>query len=416
MTAPKSVKKAFAGFACVILAIALNACSSTVMIDRHDDAIRIKKELAAKYERTTTDTVEGRTLRGAVVELQITPGGHGRLDTSFVFVPQGRASREAIRIPVSDVEPVGKWLKQQGLIDESPYNGVNIVETYNRTEKHLSIRSVPVRVLSPDTCGCDDFGFSFAFALPVLRCPRRTFDWWFVEARGVYSMFEDQVTRAATKGRDAFGGEIAAGVRLGGDMRWGIGLAYSTGIPAMNSWTSSDAARPLLLVHVRYQFVNVTTCQDCGQKPHVRTEIEAEEGCEDMTQVRKVESTTSNPLFAITAGCIRPFLYGQVGVGLDIATRNLLKMNLSGDNCETCVQLVKDLQANGQLPEVNFGMPVTFGFGAGVEMAVASWLDAGLDIGFRSTAIGEEAPLVGFSNVPTLRRVNEIRLRLGLTY
>ncbi len=370
------------------LGLIAGGCSSASSLKRANDALRIKPDREAEYRRVPVAGTprDGRTLRGTVLEIQILPrpGAQGVIDTTVVFLDASLENKRENyeRIPLGDVEQIAALLM---LPPDAQHNNINVVESFNTTEQIPQLRRVPVHDYTPyvgddgkpnPNCDCQPFDFSFPF--PELECPQRDYSWYFAELRGVYSAFNDRPTRLTEQGREAYLAEIAAGVRFGGANEWGIGAAFSSGISSYDSYNSGEVLRPLALLHLRYQ--------------------------------------TPGPVTNILGICMKPFAYAQAGATIDRATMNLFKFNLSTrEECGECGEMIRDLEASGQLGEVDLNMPVTFGLGLGVDIPLLSFMDISADIGWRSIGLGENAELGGW-RVPSLRRINTFFLRAGVTF
>jgi len=383
-------RRLFHLFACLIaggLALAGAGCSSSRSLQRTNDAVRIRPDRDASYRRVpaTGEPRDGRTLRGTAVEIQIAPRASdpGRIDTTLIFLDATLENRRENyeRIPIGDVERIADLMQ---LPPDSAYGNLNVVESFNTTEQIPELRRLPVRDYTPflggngnnQDCGCLPLDFSIPF--PELECPQRSYQWYFAELRGVYSTFTDRPTRTAEQGRESYLGEIAAGVRFGGMDEWGLGIAYSSGINSYDSYTGGEVLRPMALLHLRYQW--------------------------------------PGPITNMLGICMKPFAYAQGGATIDHATVNLMKFNLSStERCGECGEMVRDLEASGQLGDVDLSMPVTFGLGIGVDIPIASFMDVSTDIGWRSIGLGENADLGGW-RVPSLRRINMFYLRAGVTF
>ncbi|GAB1430135.1 hypothetical protein MASR2M18_09680 [Ignavibacteria bacterium] len=375
-----------------IFAVAAVGCKTADSLSgESDDAVRIKPDAQRSYEKApvTGAVRSGRTLRGKVIEMRIEPNtvNSNKTDTVIIFLAAGSKNEPEYyeEIPYSDIEPVGRMFN----MPLNKYGNINYFEGYNITGEVRGLREVPVRIsgllggagggagYNPEQdCGCEPFGLEMPNV--SLKCPERDYSLVFVEMRAVYTMFSDKPAPFIESGRTGWEGEIATGFRFGANREWGAGVSYSTGTAVFNSTNATEAARPSALLHLRYSL---------GRRP-----------------------------FELLGFCARPFFYANGGIALDKATMNLVKMNLSPDSCSSCNALLKNLSASGQLPEADFSMPVSFGFGAGLDIPIFSWLDASADIGWRSLAIADEIPLAGFTNVPSNRRVNMLRLRFGLTF
>jgi len=365
----------FVSIFCVLLIFI--GCSS---IQRYDDAVRIKQEHQSKYEAKSGQSVQdGRTLKGTVVEIVIIPRKNfpGFSDTVIVFLPNGlKDDKENYqKIPFNEIDRVA-----QLTITENKFGNINVFENYNTTEGIRQLRSVPVKNLNFNECDCLPLDLDLSIDLPGFKCPDRQYAPFFLEARGVASAYS-LTTRVSSESNIGYGLEAAAGIRFGGMNEWGVGLAYSTPIISKNSFTGAELNPQPILLHIRYQM--------------------------------------SKNVVNLLGICMKPFAYGQIGATFDEVSLNLFKLNFAPSNCSSCNQLVQDLQASGQLPEVDFSLPISFGTGVGVEIPLAESLDLGVDLGWRSLAYGELVPssiVAGFTNVPSMGRINTFRLRFGLTF
>jgi hypothetical protein len=61
-------------------------------------------------------------------------------------------------------------------------------------------------------------------------------------------------------------------------------------------------------------------------------------------------------------------------------------------------------------------MPVSFGLGVGIDIPIASFLDLEIDLSYRNIAVGDGYRLLGFTNVPDVRRLESFQLRIGVMY
>ena len=374
--------------AALLLLLLLGGCAGS---QRTADALRIKPEREGNYQRTpnTQTQRDGRTLRGTVLGIVITPSkdAQGNIDTQFIFLdsrlPDKQSNYE--RIPIEDVDLISKLMN---LPTDSVTDNVNLVESFNNTQMIPELRRVPIYNADGSQPGggggggnnpCNCQPFSFSFSIPGLDCPERNYSWYFAELRSVYGSYLDIPRQGSKLGREGYLGELAAGVRFGGEDEWGVGLLYNTGMITSNSFDGAESVRPLVMLHLRYQ--------------------------------------TPGPVTSFLGICMKPFVFGNFGVAIDDATVNLMRYNLSSTkDCGVCGEIIERLRVEGNLGSVDLSMPLSFGIGGGIEVPVASFLDASLDVGYRSIGIGERAPLAGFANIPSLRRINTFFFRLGVTY
>jgi uncharacterized protein YceK len=352
-----------------------SGCSS---VKRHDDAVRIKPEAADKYQYHpyTDKKRDGKNLRGTVIKVQISSVPDSCFDgepvsyvskASVVFLDTMSAKDEQVEfIPIEDVILIG----QVENLPLTPYNNINIFETFNNPDEFDALRIVPVDSAKIDTCmkrcDCEQFGIG----LPEFRleCIKRQFDWFFVEMRGGYAVYTDKLINIPEYGREGWLGEIALGFRFGGLKEWGAGLAFSSGVPIYNSFDDTDVLRPTAMLHLRYQ----------------------------------------SPKDRFLGLCMRPFAYGQLGMAIDDLTVDLYKISMNQE-CRSNIDV--------SLPYIDFDMPISWGLGIGLDIPVATFLDLSIDAGIRSLSFGESLDGVnGFDNVPTRRSLNMFLLRFGLTY
>ncbi len=376
-----------------------------VRAPQYTDIVRLRPEFAAQWRTALEDTLYGGYfLRGTALELQIRPREGGRQDTILLFRPMTAPEERppTWQIPIAQVQNIARRFG----LDTTPYGGWDFVETYAVTEKIPMVRRIPVRLTR---CDCLPLGAE----LPGLqwRCPDRKLQWYFVELRGVGLGYTDFPSRTARQGWVRYSGEIAAGLRFGAFRQWGIGILGSPGVPLYNSFRSELIRRPYGLLYLRYQFhteLSYRTVQrrlriDPAYGPQMISAEEEEE---------VLQRTVRSPF-----GCMRPFFYGLLGFSLDRMTLRMARFWVSQkQQCSECVRFIKDLEASGRLPEVDFSLPLSYGLGVGVEAAVTSWMDIALDLGWRSLAIGEETALLGFQNVPSSRRLHMLVLRAGITF
>ncbi len=360
----------------------LSSCSN---FQRHDDALRIKDEAAKKYYRHPTEEFmrDGSTLHGTVVKVQVTsipdscpvtPETHFTKKTSVVFLDhKAKAKPENFEIiPIEDVQLISDLFD----MPRNDYNNINIFENFNSPDEMRPAREVPVDTIEIDTCcPCNCVPWELSLALDLnLKCVERNFKWYFLEVRGAYAMYSDFYSLTDERGRDSYPFEIAAGVRLGENKEWGVGAAFTTGIKTYNSFKSLDYTRPVIMLHGRWQ-------------------------------------SSKDKFMGL---CMRPFLYGQFGFSIDKLSMSLMDFNFN-TGCDNCKKYLKGLENNGQLPGVDFSVPLSFGIGAGIDIPIVEDLDLSFDLGFRSIAFGEAVAIAGFDNVPSNRRVNMMIMRFGFT-
>ena len=361
----------------VLVVLMLSGCTS---LKRTDDVVRIKADSAQKYmNHPGTGTLrDGRTLHGTVLRVMIsaTPDScpitaktRMTADTSVLFLDDGAEDIVANYeiIPISSIESIRDIFPMPG----DKYNNVNFFESLNNPNRMRGLRQVPIDYRINDTCDvCSCRQWDPNFSLNI-HCVKRTYPWYFLELRGTYAAYTDMLTTNQSVGRDTYGAEAAGGFRFGGAKEWGLGVAITTGINAYNSYSSLNALRWAALLHLRYQ-------------------------------------ASSDKFFGL---CMKPFVYGQFGMTIDNLSVRLFKFHFS----TTCEECKKFLTTSGQFPEINVDLPLSYGLGFGLDIPVTPWNDISFDIGYRSYGFGESAAVGGFVNVPTLRRINILIFRFGLT-
>lgn len=378
--------------AIIIGLLSLFGCES---FHRHEDVVRIKPEKTAKYAIRKSDGSfrDGRTLHGTVVSVQIRdfPADCPDKsvwdgDTTIVFLDAALDAEpdNFELIPFDDIIPARKFLKP-GSRDLSDYGNANLFETENLPLTPENIRRSPVEYAKIDTCSepfdpAEDFlpekGCVCNYMYPFeFSCIERRYNFYFVELRGAYAAYDDYSSQTEKFGRESFLGEIAAGFRFGKYDEWGAGVAFVYGMKAYNSHKSIDYTRSAVMLHGRFQSI------------------------EDK----------------FLGMCAKPFFYGQFGVSIDELSAGALNFQYNS-GCSTCRRYIEDLEADGQLPGIELATPISFGLGAGFEIPVASFMDVAFDFGYKNFAVGEEAEMIGFSNLPSTRRIETFLVRFGVTF
>jgi len=385
-----TVKRSTGALALLLVAAALlGGCGSA---QRFNDAVRIKPDQAGSYGVVPGGAAvarDGRTLRGTVKQVVIAPSPkqEGTIDTFYVFLDARAEDRPENYelIPLRDIERVGSLMN---LPRDTVTDNINVVESFNNTEMIPQLRRVPMAVYRAgppkpsengggggDNCNCEPL--SFSFSLPEIECPKREYSWFFAEGRVVYANFVDLRHNRSEIARQTISGDLALGVRLGAGREWGVGLLASMGNMVNDIGADPETATPRTSVmgHVRYQ--------------------------------------TPGPVTSLLGICMKPFFYGNLGVALDEASISLMKIKLNTE-CQACQPVIDAaVEAN---PSVDLSFPISFGFGFGAEFPVASWLDIGVDIGYRRLSIADEVLAGPIANLPSRRSLDMFLLRFGATY
>ena len=306
-----------------------------------DYAVRIKPDYQAKPY--TTEPVEqyftkepnsgkarnAATLRGMVYGIRINVftdslGNPVNMKKYVLFrdsLAAGDLNPRIEEIPLEYVDLMGPKI---GL-------GENWFENYNNPLDPKAIREVRIDtvVTGPsgtveNDCNCNP-PWQLELSCP---CAKRELKWYFAEIRLGYANYKDRSGIGLPEtGYDALFGEIATGVRFSGDKSWGIGLAYSSGVPLYNTFSGERLLRPTVMLHMRKDF---------------------------------------GPLIC----CIEPFVYGQFGLSVDGLSIDLFK-TVSCKDCENKINL----------PELDMSLPLSYGLGVGIDIPFASFLDVSLDVG-----------------------------------
>lgn len=378
------MKKNIIHLALIVIVLLIWSCSPKSTATKfNDDAVRIKSEYSNNYEKYKVNNEEkrrnGSTLRGQVnriVEtITIDTCGEKNDTTRTGFVEfldstYFTLSRPQIeRIPFTHIDFVGEkkglslgknWfenyndpLNAKNIREVVYISNVSIVRNCEQISKNNDTTPPPP---PPIDCGCEPYSFSLG-----LECGKRTYSDLFVEVRGGYAAYVDKLSLLTTgKAVEGYMSEIAVGYRFGENKQWGIGLAYGTGVGIANTYDESVVTRPWLMLHGRKNFDRIL--------------------------------------------CISPFIYGQFGMSLDKASLDLFKFQ-SGE----CRDRITD-------PSYSVNLPISYGFGAGLDIPIMEDLDLSIDLGYKHLNVGEYLPVSGFINVPFNKTVDMFVLRLGLTY
>ncbi len=395
----------------------------------YEDAVRIRPEAAHRYMQLASNSAnrDGRTLRGVVSHVMIMMDTAGKpIDTVWAYRDKydSTLSETRIAIPLRDIELLPSIFPD---IKTGDNGGINLVESYHVTKNIPTIRELPIeRSDAPKkTCDCEPFSISMAMGIK-LRCYDRDYTRFTLSALGRASMYTDG-NSVVQAGKVSYGGDIIAGYRFGEDMRWMLGLTVSSGIPTVDAGditptltTLNDLAetvRPLALITGRYYFMPLKQSEALKDKDRGYLYIDASIGQqqpspeeEELRRLRKNDSW-----FRAVFGCIKPYMYGELGMALDGMTTGAASLSLGGVQCSDCVVKLQDAKANGSL-DVDWTLPISFGLGLGIDVPIAPFLDLEIDIGYRNIAVADGYDLLGFTNVPGVRRMDSFQIRFGVMY
>ena len=363
------MKKFFIHSAIIILSLFIFSCSSDIT---HDDAVRIKKEHQNKYNRVkkTNKLRNGSALRGTVYSVETIIYSCNDSVTSkekYVIFRDSSKNAPIEEIPLNHVDLVG--LKENIELD------TNWFENYNDPLNPRALREVPTSIVELDTCNpcnCE----SVELTCPFTECRKNKIldTWFFLEFKGGMALYNDnQPGGLGEVAREEYIGEIIAGVRLGPEHKWGLGVAFNTGVPLYNTLQDVDlfnpdmsnpTRRPIVMLHGKYSFDDVL--------------------------------------------CMFPFVYGQFGLAIDDLSLDLFNFTTSCDECK------REYEAGN--PGADVSIPLSYGFGAGVDIPLSCDFDLSFDVGYKNVAFGEQSPFTfGGYLVPEKRRVGMFLLKLGIT-
>ncbi len=363
----------------------LSSCSTTMQ--RNDDAIRIKPDSVKnfRWNRFNESFRNGSLLRGTVVGAKVIvspqpcPQPEDTIHQGYVIFVDSLSKAESYEyIPFEAVQFIADSLN----INQDT---ALVFENFNNPEGIRQLRMVEIDTIYNDCnpCNCRPLNL-LDFKLPRIKlsCIERKFHRVFIELKAGYSIFTDKLFSGEEKGREGWSLEASAGIRLGDEKNynsdkwnpnWGLGLTFSTGVNTLNTFNDEDITRPALLTYLRWQ----------------------------------------SPDGRFLGLCMRPFIYGQLGITLDKLSLDLFRINW----CDEC----KEGEAGSQLPSielqpnVDWSLPISWGVGFGFDVPVLPILDISFDFGYRSLAFGELTTALDYI-VPTGRRVDMFLFRFGLTF
>lgn len=399
------MKKILLLFSLFCIIIVASSCRT---LKRSDDALRIKKDSAYKYTSYPFNyniVRNGNTLRGMVLRLEtlMTPDScisgrnpNYKVENRVVFLDVKSPNLRYVEyIPFDDVDFIGPKFGQP----------INSFEDYNFPLEPKRFRYVPWDTIKVECKACNCTPFSLSVNLPCIfcpECPTRICKWYFIELRGGYSTYRDNITPTTKVWKDGFFGELTAGFRFGNRRQYALGLLFSTGLPIYNSFTGEDLRRPMTLLHFRWD-----PLRNCS-KPRPKTQpirVREEEECLCPDDIIKQKSEKLDLPFE---KCFNPYFFVQSGIPIDKFSIDLLKLNIARSDCRD------KISASAPYLDIRT-LPVTFTIGLGVDYPISSHIDISIDAGWRSYAFGESQAILGFSNVPSYRRINMFFIRTGIT-
>ncbi|HRP01444.1 MAG TPA: hypothetical protein PLE30_02240 [Candidatus Kapabacteria bacterium] len=416
----------------LISIVALIASCSSQQVQR-DDAVRIKKGIESKYNSNPNLPIirNGNTLRGEVLKIQveIKPDScpineftHFTTTPYLLFIDSSvKNTRKIETIPLSDIDLIGSKLD----IPKNKYNNINYFETYNNPLLPLEIREVPVDTVvldcDPTPCPCSEVNIAVP-CLTCIDCPERTMTNLFLSFKAGLAFYDDTDKYGNLSSREDALLDVAVGYRWGQSKRYALGLIYSSGVQTMNMYDTSLVLRSALNLYGRYDLLRTRrekaeeNISKIKLSPNIIYDTvytyNKELDQNIMTIVTKVNTDYNaiikeleNVELIEERSCFNPFIYGLLGLSIDKLSIDLLNINLNKD-CQDQIP---------NLPNIDFSLPLNYGFGIGVEYPLSRYLDLSADIGFRSIAYANNIISSGMI-LPINQRTNSIVFRIGLVY
>ncbi len=405
-----------------------------------DDAGRIKTDEQKKYNKNphNNELRSGSALRGEVLKIQFetVPDSCPATETTtqttkgyIIFIDSASNTREIERIPFEDVE----FMAQKMNIPINKYSNINYFENYNNPLLPQAMREVPVDTMFIDTCTtpcpCSQFSLGVPSLSLSLKCPERELKTFFWELKGGLAIYNDINEKGETVGKDDWLVDAAAGVRFGASKRWALGLMFSSGVKAFDSFDSTSYKRVSLSLYGRYDLFRKTervkktefeidtmkSMEEMIKYDTTKSFVRDENGCYIDTliitgTIRPIElvkyQERMKEMFEEfeVRPCINPFVYGLFGASIDRFSMDLFSLNFA-DDCKTKVE-------GGGL---DISLPLNYGFGIGLDIPISANYDLSADMGFRSFAFGDRV-ISGGNIVPVNRRINTFVIRLGINY
>lgn len=356
----------------LLIIIVLSACSHPQKsITRSNDIIRIDSSVALtdKYS-TLPNSKEKRNsyyLEGTVLKvekrarrLNCPPNNNDIfvVDTFVVFLDKKADDKQIERINIKDIIFIGQK------IDDYPmneYQNINLFEKSNDPFLPNSISTVKVDsiyVPCPEEtpCPCGNLNVDYDLELEI-NCPKCQLDWWFLELNYINSIFSDyQFLEADFKYRNVKHFEAAAGFRFNQTQ---IGLLYNPWFEVNNYYDNTKENKPLLALYGKHKFA---------------------------------------PFL-----CMNPYVYGLLGTAIDKTTFDYIgNKAYQPNNSTNCIS--------------NFGFPLSYGFGIGIDAPIPSCLfNFTFDIGYRSLAVGQRLLAPPLDEQLSIRRLDVWNFRIGIS-
>jgi len=352
--------------------ITLAACTAPQrQLKRSNDIIRIDSAVAQtdKYS-SFSNSAEKRNsyyLEGTVLKvekrsrwLNCPPSDTGTfvIDTFVVFLDKKATETQIERINIKDIIFIGQKVDN---ISPNEYQNINIFEKSNDPFLPNSIRTVKVDsiyVPCPEEkpCPCGNISIDYDLEFDI-SCPKCQPDWWFLELNYINSIFSDfNFFEADFKFRNVRHFEAAAGFRFD---KTQIGLLYSPWFEVNNYFDDTKENKPLLALYGKYKF---------------------------------------DPFL-----CVNPYIYGLLGTAVDKTTFDYIgNKSYQPDNTSSCIS--------------NFGFPLSYGFGLGIDVPIPSCLfNITFDIGYRSLAVGQRQVAPPLDDQLFIRRLDVWNFRIGIS-
>ena len=367
----EAINNYFSAF-CILLfgcfLILFTGCSTPNV--QSDDAIRIKAD--SVYQYIGDKASDFKTLRGAVrnVTIETTKEKYCLDSISYKYdttvVLYNTEFKKLYRIPISHIEIKPELAPLNTFNNDEFY-----VESYNNIDVIPHLRKVPIERNEKTELYC------------YPGC--RHYSLVFVELRLLGSFYPDFRQPNTSIYRAGYGEEAVFGVRMGASKDWGLGLAFSSGVQAVNSFDPNSKTpdfHPSVSLHLRYQ-------------------------------------PTEMP-WKLIWFCGKPFLYAQYGLSVDNSSIELAKAILSPSSTAWYVNLKNNpaYQCLGNPVTTGvLGMPTAIAIGTGLDVWLLPSMDFSIDLSYRSQSFAEVRNLAGIGDVYQMRTVSPaLFVRMGITF